>query len=239
MEEHSTRATAYPGSEAVVYDENRFTDEGGQRIHELELQKVLDASQELSRGSSIAEIGCGTGRLLVEFNARGFSLHGVDASADMIAQPRSKFEPNVAPVFRVASAHETGFDPDTFDFVYSVRLLNQTESPEYALTVIEEIARIAKPGAKVVVEYIPERRPALGGASRDSVRLRADDVRRTAELAGLRVDHFRGSFILGMQAFKASPKALFPILNVLDRLGDRFIPTACARVYLTATKLDK
>ena len=156
----------------------------------------------------------------------------------MISQAKSKFSPEEAPSFEVASAHETGFDSNTFDFVYSVRLLNQTESSAYALTVIEEIARIAKPGAKVVVEYIPERRPALGKASRKSVRLRADAVREAAEGAGLRVDGFRGSFALGMQAFSAAPEALFPVLNLLDKLADRLVPTACARVYLMATKLD-
>jgi len=37
-------------------------------------------------GSRILDAGCGTGRYTLELSRRGYSVHGIDASADLIAQ---------------------------------------------------------------------------------------------------------------------------------------------------------
>jgi len=60
----------------------------GQNIHgEADL---VEALLQESGGKRVLDAGCGTGRVAIELAARGFSVTGVDADAEMLAIARAK-----------------------------------------------------------------------------------------------------------------------------------------------------
>jgi SAM-dependent methyltransferase len=50
----------------------------------------LDRLVELARGGPVLDAGCGTGRYAIALASRGLAVHGIDASAAMIARLRAK-----------------------------------------------------------------------------------------------------------------------------------------------------
>src|SRR5574341_226310 len=143
--------TAYNKKQAETYDATRFTTRAGQQIHQMELANLLTAMKVVTKDSRVVEIGCGTGRLLKELCRRGYQVDGMDASPEMLAQCQRKLQDQFPEVeLRLGEAGKTPYSDDHYDLVYSIRTLNQTGSPEYALDAVGEMVRIAKSGGHVL-----------------------------------------------------------------------------------------
>ena len=96
------------------------------------------------RGSSLLDLGCGTGRLTVELAERGYGAYGVDINPDFIEIARNKARTRgVSAHFMTAPAERIPFDDKYFDIciVYSV-----LEHVADWKKTINEVARILKPG---------------------------------------------------------------------------------------------
>ena len=65
---------------APIYDQSEFTKN---TIREVDF---LLEELELAPGASILDVGCGTGRHSIELARRGYTLTGIDLSAQMLAQ---------------------------------------------------------------------------------------------------------------------------------------------------------
>jgi SAM-dependent methyltransferase len=55
----------------------------------LELDRAVDVLAELARGGRVLELGLGSGRLAVPLAERGLEVHGIEASAAMVARLRA------------------------------------------------------------------------------------------------------------------------------------------------------
>jgi len=75
---------AFFDDHAPRYDENVFT-----KNTLAEVDFLIEALG-LSRGDSILDIGCGTGRHAVELASRGFDVTGLDISSGMLAEARKR-----------------------------------------------------------------------------------------------------------------------------------------------------
>jgi len=138
-------STAYMGHKALTYDENRFTTPAGIRVHQIEHRNLQYALRQIDPAGRVLEVGCGTGRLLMEARAQGYQVEGLDASPDMIELVKRKNDDKYAHLqLYVAEAAQLPMDDDTYDLTYSVRMLNQTESADYAKRAIAEMVRVTK-----------------------------------------------------------------------------------------------
>lgn len=233
----SAASTAYSQSQASTYDESRFTSKAGKYIHRAESRIVLDALRRLEPAARVLEVGCGTGRLMIEALAAGHHVDGADASPHMLKQLESRTRHRYPGINLVVAQATTVPKPDaTYDMVYSVRLLNQTESPAYALDIISEMARLTKPGGYILVEFVNVYRPRWGIAKRPSTRLRPSEVVARGRADGAEVVAYRGAFVLSMQAYHLAPKWMTAMVYWVDRLASALLPRLCSRCYVLMRK---
>lgn len=99
------------------------------------------------RGRTLLEIGCGPGMFLEFFHRAGFDVTGCDASPVMVAASRHRLGERVE--CSVGNATHLPYDPDSFDYVALLTVLEYLDDPELAL---REAARVARRG--VIVGYV-------------------------------------------------------------------------------------
>jgi len=233
MNSKNTTKTAYSSSQAISYDSLRFEDIAGKKIHEVELSCLLDVSRKIDKTSRALEVGCGTGRLLIEMVNRGYSVDGADGSASMLMEARNKLDSlgDNSRLFE-CGAHSIPVDDGVYDFTYCIRLLNQTESEQYALSVVNEMMRATKPDGYCLIEFVNYYRPRIGLNSRATTRLKPAQVLKQVEENNGKFESWKGAFFFGMAAYKRCPSVLLPAFQSLDHVLSNLFPRMCSRVYL-------
>jgi ubiquinone/menaquinone biosynthesis C-methylase UbiE len=107
----------------------------------------------LQPGESVLDVGCGTGSLAIaakrRVGPRG-SVHGIDASPEMIARATRKAKKaGVDVTFRTAVVETLPFPDGRFDVVLSTLMLHHLPRPTREQSA-REIRRVLKPGGRVL-----------------------------------------------------------------------------------------
>jgi ubiquinone/menaquinone biosynthesis C-methylase UbiE len=99
-------------------------------------------------GSSILDVGCGTGILLQQLRqlGEGLNLHGMDIAPEMVKVARAKFGKSVE--LRQGSANSLPYDDNTFDYVTCATSFHHYPNPDNSL---REMFRVLKLGGKLVL----------------------------------------------------------------------------------------
>jgi ubiquinone/menaquinone biosynthesis C-methylase UbiE len=120
---------------------------------ERRFRERLLGPARLQRGESVLDVGCGTGTLAIAANRRvgvGGSVHGVDASPEMIARARSKAKKAGAEVvFENALAESLPFPDARFDVVLSTVMLHHLPGA-LRREAVREMRRVLKPGGRLL-----------------------------------------------------------------------------------------
>ncbi len=103
-------------------------------------------------GRRVLDVGCGTGRGVVEFIPEAQFAVGCDASLDMLALAVTKARGQRAGAFAAAYAQDLPFADGEFDVVTSLNFLHLF-SLETQRRMISEMKRVAKPGGTLVLEF--------------------------------------------------------------------------------------
>lgn len=231
--------TAYLDESAFQYDEKRFLTEAGKALDAVEQRLLLKTLSQLSPGSQVLDVGCGTGRFLVSACKQGFECSALDASPDMLTIAKSKVKEDFPGTnFYLADAADIPVGDSAFDLVYSIRMINQTASVEHALRIVSEMFRVVKPGGSVLVEFVNHYRPRSRTKSQSEmdVYIKPADVIRVAKLSGAKLHNVRGAFFFGMTAQHRVPSRLRPVLNLAERVMTSLLPKMCARCYIQFDK---
>ena len=97
------------------------------------------------KGKRVLEAGCGTGLILKRVAKIAKSACGIDLSPGMLAHARNRgldcYEADLCNI---------PFEDESFDTVYSFKVLPHVEQIETAL---KELARVCKPGGHLVLEF--------------------------------------------------------------------------------------
>ncbi len=103
---------------------------------------------KIEAGKIAADIGAGTGFITSGLLAAGVRVIAVDQSTEMLAQLQKKLGTDSGLDCRAGSAEELPIDSGSVDYVFANMFLHHVEDPPAA---IREMARILKPGGRVVV----------------------------------------------------------------------------------------
>jgi ubiquinone/menaquinone biosynthesis C-methylase UbiE len=149
-------------------------------INEIE----IDTISKYSEDKKVLEIGCGTGIILDRISKSAKDAWGVDLSSGMLKKAKEKGL-NV----KQANATKLPFEDDSFDVVYSVKVL--AHIPEIK-KVISEVHRVLRDDGVAVLEfYNPYSFKYLANKiqkSGDSVYLRFDSLADVRSLFGNRFE---------------------------------------------------
>lgn len=109
----------------------------------------------LVRGNTAADIGAGTGFMTEGLLQRGLQVVAIDQSAEMLHVLKKKFAGYPGLDCRVGESENLPIVDASVDCVFANMYLHHVESPQ---TTITEMARILKPGGKLVITDLDEHR---------------------------------------------------------------------------------
>ena len=138
---------------SIVYDVNYFTNNDGQAGYSDYAQQIQnkvstvidDIETELGisdwSGIRVLDAGCAFGFFTNELDIRGANVSGIDSSAFAIGEAQTLF-PTLD--FREESIIDTSFNPNTFDVILAIGLL-ETLADDTAITdALDEMIKIDK-----------------------------------------------------------------------------------------------
>jgi ubiquinone/menaquinone biosynthesis C-methylase UbiE len=102
----------------------------------------------VAAGKTAADVGAGSGFISEALLGAGLKVIAVDQSPAMIALMREKFSTAQDIEYRVGEAESLPVADTSVDYVFANMYLHHVEEP---LTAIKEMARILKPGGRLVI----------------------------------------------------------------------------------------
>lgn len=149
----------FTGSIAAAYDASS-TDMFSAAI----LEPTVRFLAEAAAGGAALEFGIGTGRVALPLSRRGIEVQGIDISADMIRQLRSK--PGAESIATVTGDFATVTLPRKFSLVYLVYnvISNLTTQQEQVACLRNAARHLVRDGCVVVELWIPDLRRFPPGA---------------------------------------------------------------------------
>jgi len=118
----------------------------------MRLALVMDALPP-AQGGTVLDVGCGPGPYALYCVAKGYRYHGVDISDKMIDEARQRFGVLKDAEFSVSDARRLPFPSDSIDVVLCLGVLEYVP-PELEADYLREIARVLKPGGRVIFSFL-------------------------------------------------------------------------------------
>jgi ubiquinone/menaquinone biosynthesis C-methylase UbiE len=120
-------------------------------------------------GEQVLDVGCGTGTLAMEAArrvGRAGRVAGVDPGTQQIARARAKAARRIAPIeFQIGVIEQLPFPDQTFDVVFSTLMMHHLPTP-LKRQGLAEIARVLKPGGRLVIADFKHKQERVGQAVR-------------------------------------------------------------------------
>ncbi len=193
---------------AERFDRMRFSGPIGTLIAEAQERVLFEFLGDV-RGQAIVDVGTGTGRAALAMAARGATVRGIDASAEMLAVARRRADQAGLDIeFTTGDAHALALPDGSVDAAVSLRVLMHTPGWDQCLA---ELCRVSR--HRVIVDYPAARSLALlqslarrAGLARDREAYRVFSgrtIRRAFAERGFQVTRVHRQFVLPIAVHKA------------------------------------
>ena len=224
------------GDVVDTYDQNRFTTHGGRLFDKLE-KDVLLACVPPDRATRTLECGTGTGRFAATLGRRGYRVLATDASPGMVQATARRIE-DAGLTDRVTvqpgDIYDLDFADGAFQFVYSIRVLNQFASNRDKARAIGEMARVVATGGLLLFDVV--NRWSLASLRRGRWHVGPRGVRRILRHCGMEPTRMFGRMTLSQTILQVLPGPLASAVNVVDKALSTCIPFFGTRLYFLARK---
>src|SRR6266567_6397237 len=146
-----------------------FTDTFVFRGQWRQLRQKTASLAHLQPGEQVLDVGCGTGTLAIEVArriGRAGRVAGVDPGIQQIARARSKAARRNLPIdFQIGVIEHLPFSDQTFDVVLSTLMMHHLPDSLKSQG-LSEIARVLKPGGRLVIADFKRKQERTGRAAR-------------------------------------------------------------------------
>lgn len=123
----------------------------------------------IQSGDAVLDVGCGTGTLAMEVARRvgtAGRVAGIDPGTEQIARARSKAARRHVPIeFQIGVIEQLPFPDQTFDVVLSTLMMHHLPG-SLKRQGLAEIARVLKPGGRLVIADFKRKQERTGQAAR-------------------------------------------------------------------------
>lgn len=218
------------------YDAKRFTSHGGKLFDRME-KDILRAWLPPNKESKILECGAGTGRFSAAVAREGYHLTATDVSEGMLEQAKNRIAEarltdNVN--IRIGDIYNLEFDDASFDFVYSIRVLNQLCSNDDKRRAICEMARVVRPGGRLLFDVV--NLWSLAILRNPSWHISPRNVKKILQSCGMQPVSTIGRMMLTQTMLEILPAPLANMVNAVDKAMCAVAPIFGTRVYFVAEK---
>ncbi len=201
----------------------------GAFVDRVEREAVFGLLQPMP-GERILDVGCGTGRYVLDLLDLGTDPIGVEPSAGMLAAAIARSPPDASPVFARGVAERLPFASGVFDAAVFVTTLEFVSDVDASLA---EAVRVTKGGGRLVLGVLNARGPwaARRRRSHDVVWRSArffSPAEMRERLRAFGEVRYRMAVYPPPQ-FSGAPQSLF---GIIERLGARFAPSLGAFIAL-------
>lgn len=224
--------TAYDHISSINYDNKRFRDRAGLIFNDLEMKQLTKALNSIEINTQVLEVGSGTGRFLLRCLSQGHEVHGLDPSESMIELSKEKTSEYTSIVHHLGEGQNLPFDDHSYGFVYTIRVLNQTISEEYALEVVREMHRVCRPKGYYLVEFVNKH--SLSFFTRKGVKLAGRDFKKLT--LGHKVVWKTGILFFSETVLRTVPKMILPFFARIDNFFSTIFPFLSTRRYILFQK---
>jgi SAM-dependent methyltransferase len=137
------------------------------QVRKLRL-RTIDLAR-LQPGDTVLDVGCGTGTLALQVRRRAGRVGrvaGIDPASEQIARARAKAAQRHVPIdFQVGVIEHLAFPNETFDVVFSTLMMHHLPA-SLKRQGLAEIARVLKPGGRLVIADFTRKQERQGRAAR-------------------------------------------------------------------------
>ncbi len=173
-------------TKGVDYDQAASEYAAHRQIHSGVFRELCERG-ELGRGSTVLEVGCGTGNYICALAGRfGCTAYGLDPSAGMLTHARARPE---CVTWMLGQAEQLDLPDEAFDLVFSVDVIHHVADKA---AFYREAARVLRPGGRVCTVTdsadIIRRREVLSGYFPETVELELARYPRFAQLEAWMAD---------------------------------------------------
>ncbi len=134
-----------------------------------ELRQRTATLAHIQPGDAVLDVGCGTGALAMEVArrvGRAGRVAGVDPGTEQIARARAKAARRNVPIeFQIGVIEQLPFPDQTFDVVLSTLMMHHLPNM-LKRQGLAEIARVLKPGGRLVIADFKRKQERQGQAAR-------------------------------------------------------------------------
>ncbi len=134
-----------------------------------ELRQRTANLARIQPGDAVLDVGCGTGTLAMEVArlvGRAGRVAGVDPGTEQIARARAKAAQRHVPIeFQIGVIEQLPFPDQTFDVVLSTLMMHHLPA-SLKRQGLAEIARVLKPGGRLVIADFKRKQERAGQAAR-------------------------------------------------------------------------
>src|SRR5258707_15351923 len=134
-----------------------------------ELRQKTATLAQLQPGEQVLDVGCGTGTLAIEVArrvGRAGRVAGVDPGKEQIARARRSAARRNMPIeFQIGVIEQLPFPDRSFDVVLSTLMMHHVPAP-LKRQGLAEIARVLKPGGRLVIADFKRKQERAGLAAR-------------------------------------------------------------------------